>query len=126
MTTAKGSIELYKTDEDFWMDLERLNALENPYTPWRSLVGRKSHIDEFGDVIAEGELHYVKEVGGSVSPPLRLSRSSIERVLYVAVCLNPRVQRLADKLLKEARDELLRKLDGPESETELDADLNDS
>lgn len=110
MTTGKDNANLYNSDEDFFLDLERLNVLENPYTPWRDLVGRKSHVDEFGDAIEEGELHYVKEVGGSFTPPLRLFRRSIEKVLYVAVRLNPRIQGLADKFLKEARDDLLRRL----------------
>ena len=104
--------ELYSSDEDFERDLERLNAFENPYTPWRSLVGRKDHVDEFGEAIEKGEVHYVKEVGASsFTSPLRLSRSSIEKVLYVAVHLNPGIQALGDKLVKRTRDELLSKLD---------------
>lgn len=57
----------------------------------------------------------MKEVGGSFTPSLRLSHRSIEKVLYIAVHLNPRTHRLADKLLKEERDDLFRRLDSPNS-----------
>jgi len=111
VNTKSAKRNLYNSDEDFWRDLDRLNALDNPYLPWRAVEARKSHIDEFGDAVENGEVHYVKDAGRAFTPPFRLSRSSMEKVLYVAVRLNPTIQGLADKLIKKAEDELFSHLD---------------
>jgi len=113
VNTKREKRNLYNSDEDFWRDLDRLNALDNPYLPWRAVEARKSHIDEFGDTVAEREIHYVKDAGRAFTPAFRLSRSSMEKVLYVAVHLNPTIQELADKLIQKAEDEFFRQLDQP-------------
>ncbi|QVN19583.1 hypothetical protein [Burkholderia pyrrocinia] len=111
MNTKTGKASLYRSDEDFWRDLDRLNALDNPYLPWRAVEARKSHIDAFGDTVAVREIHFVKDAGRAFTPAFRLSRSSMEKVLYVAVHLNPTIQGLADKLIQKSEDEFMRKLD---------------
>jgi hypothetical protein len=95
------------SEEDFKKYLGRLNALTSEYTPWQDTKARKEHQDEFGDIIKEGDIYYKRSYGPSYSDVLKLSRRSIEIVIYCLFNGNFSLENIADKI-KEARWERLK------------------
>jgi len=100
----------FKSEEDFGKDLRRFNALISKFPSWKPTKARKKHTDKFGKKIEEGEV-YFKRSYGLGDDVLKLSRESMEQVLFVIFFRNSGLSDLADELIKERMEELTAKLD---------------
>ncbi len=98
----------YRNEDEFREDFERLNAVTSEPL-WQPTKARKEHEDLFGVRIASGEIYYKRRVGSAWDAAIRLSRQSIERLLYALLQANPLLQELADEI-HEARLERLREM----------------
>jgi hypothetical protein len=76
--------------------LQRLNAL-TPVWQWCSTGARKDHEDIFGVEIKRGEIYFKKQVGPAFGSVEKLSRVSMEKLLYLFVDQMPMVERIADQ-----------------------------
>ena len=79
------SQSLFESAEEFWRHLEVLNALMDPHFQWAQTQAAKDHVDDFGEDIRSGELYYRRPTVGSFNTHSKLSRRSMERLLYAVV-----------------------------------------
>ena len=87
--------------------VEKLNALYSDFYQWRFTTARKKHQDEFGDEIAEGEVYFKREYGSAWDEVLKLSRGSMEKMLYCVFNGNFRLEKICEELVKEKRKRLI-------------------
>ena len=97
---------MFESDESFWKAYRRLNALSGDWGGWQVTAARKEHEDLFGDQIKVGENYFKKQYGAAYSSVLKLSRSSMERVLFAVVESSPYMSRLGDRLLEREMEEM--------------------
>ncbi len=90
----------FLSEEDFAESLTRMNALCGVLR-WQKTTAIKGHTDEFGVSISNGEVYYKRDLGGSFSSVLKLSRQSMDKLLYATVYSCPAVEQLADTIRKE-------------------------
>ena len=81
-------------EEVFYEALERLNRFTPAHGQWRVTRARREHTDVFDEPIAAGEDYYSREIGPGWSDVVRISRLSMERILYAVVLNNPRMTEL--------------------------------
>ena len=93
--------------EDFWKAFERLDALDGRGIGrgihWDTPKANKRHVDLFGDSIGYRELYFRKQPGGPFGDAIKLSRRSMEKLLYSVVEQMPLLQRLGDRMIEEER-----------------------
>jgi hypothetical protein len=97
----RGFLEEYYPDE-FDDMLDKLNALNPSAFPWQRTKARKEHKDLFEERIRDGEVYFKRQVGAAWGDDIKLSRLSMERMLYALFSLNPDLERLAEEVI-EAR-----------------------
>jgi hypothetical protein len=97
----RGFLEEYYPEE-FDDMLDKLNALNPSAFPWQRTKARKEHKDLFGETIRDDEVYFKRQVGAGWGDDIKLSRLSMERVLYALFSLNPGLERLAEEVI-EAR-----------------------
>jgi hypothetical protein len=108
----RGLLEEYYPEE-FDDMLDKLNALNPSAFPWQRTNARKEHKDLFGEAIRDGEVYFKRQVGAGWGDDIKLSRLSMERMLYALFGLNPGLEGLAEEIYKarrEARREAHRRL----------------
>lgn len=98
----------FESDDEFWEAFRRLQALSGEWSRWHTPEARKKHVDEFGVQIKPREVYFRKRVGASVSCVAKLSRSSMETLLAVTVKTSPQMSYIADDLIEQANERLLR------------------
>lgn len=81
-------------EEIFDRALEKLNMFTPAGGQWRLTRARREHTDVFDETIAAGEDYYSREVGPGWSDVVRISKLSMERLLYAVVINNPRLTEL--------------------------------
>lgn len=96
----RGFLEDYYSDEEFHQMLGWLNALSPEWSGWRHVTARKEHEDLFGEAIGRSEVYFQRQIGVAWGDSLKLSRLSMERLLYAVFAGN---QLLAD-LAREVGD----------------------
>ena len=102
----KEKMKLFSSDEDFLFALKRFNAL-TPVWDWCPTTSRKVHEDIFGVQINVREIYFKKQAGPGFSDIEKLSRTSMEKFLYLSVTQVPMVMRIADALIVEQQKELI-------------------
>jgi hypothetical protein len=90
------------TTEDFAEALKRLNALSGPAWHWQRTEAITDHIDEFGDQIKKGDAYYKRSHGGAFDATLKMSRGSMDKLLYAVIFTCPNAEAAADIMLEEA------------------------
>ena len=94
--------DFYFQDEAaFNRDLAAFNALFNLYDQWQVTRARKEHADLFGEPIQPGEVYYKQQAGPAWNQVTKISQLSMERLLYVVLACNPRLQALGERELAE-------------------------
>jgi hypothetical protein len=93
--------------EEFYLEefddmLDKLNALNPSAFPWQRTKARKEHEDLFGETIRDGEIYIKRQVGAGWGDDIKLSRLSMERMLYALFPANPSLEGLAEEVI-EAR-----------------------
>ena len=97
--------ELFESDEHFWLDFKKFNALY-PGWNWSSPAAQKSHTDLFGDSIDVGDVYFSKAYGVGWHEKIKLSRASMEKIMYVAMVTCPIVEQVAEQRAKKMDDEI--------------------
>ena len=86
--------------------VEKLNASYSDFAEWKFTKARKEHKDEVGDKIAEGEYYFKRQHGPAWDDVLKLSRDSMEKMLFCIFDGNFRLQRYCEDLVEEKRKKL--------------------
>lgn len=98
--------QIYDDDEldDY---VKKLNALYTwPDQGWRKTQARKDHVDEFGDRVVDGESYFKREYGPAWDDVLKLSRTSIEKLLFCVFSGNFGLQGMCDRLIDDQQRQL--------------------
>lgn len=98
-------MQYFETKEDFWAAFKSFDALYGHFG-WQSTTARKNHEDLFGIPIESGEVYFRKDLGGAWGSTEKLSNSSMEKILYVAIVLNPGLRKLGDDMAESAMQRL--------------------
>lgn len=98
------------SDEELSKKVNLFNSLYYPdYNTWQLTKARKEHCDEFGDSIDEGEYYYKYQHGPAFDDVIKLSRSSIEKIIFLIFDGNLVLQRycdqITDKMIKRLCEE---------------------
>ena len=98
-------IQIYDDDE-FRKLVEKLNALYPALDRWKFTTARKAHEDEFGDSIQEGATYFKRQYDVAWDAVLKLSRNSMEMLLFCIFNGNFQLQKHCEELVKEEREKL--------------------
>lgn len=98
-TSVKVAEQLIYRHEEFSSLLRLLNAYD-PYFPWVPTEARKEHRDPFGEQIAEGEVYFCKTVGVGWGDYVKLSRLSMQRLIYLTLGTTRGLREIATTLLE--------------------------
>ena len=102
----------FNSDDDFRLALARINALGSPYSTWNLTQARKTHTDEFGQVIETGEHYYKKSSGPAYHNEVKLSEKSMDYFAYLFFLQAPGLEKFADKVINKQQQELIDAMDG--------------
>jgi hypothetical protein len=99
-------------EDKFDIYLKYLNHFTNIYFQWQPTNAIKEHIDEYGVKINIGDIYYKREHLKSHSDVLKLSKDSMDKLLYIMIEGNNQFQSygqyLENKQLKDIQDALER------------------
>ena len=98
---------LYLDDKKFIELFSRFDALFHDWGRWKAVKARKDHMDVFGEPIQTGETYFKRDYGASWDATIKLSRKSLELVMFVMFAGNLILEQVADKFI-EARLEYMR------------------
>lgn len=104
-------MELFESEKEFWLAFKRLQALHGPHG-WESKSANKEHEDIYGVRISAGETYFSLQVGAAFDAVRKVAMPSMEKMLYLFVAQNPRLERLADGAIQREQDEMRRMADG--------------
>jgi hypothetical protein len=96
---------LYR-DERFFELLDMLNALTPEYAPWQPTQARKEHVDLFGVRIEPGEVYFKRSYGVAWGQDNKLSRGSMERLLWSLFEGNFGLQDFAGRVAQNREDRM--------------------
>lgn len=96
------------SNDAFEVALDRLNAICGLGSRWQQTTSVKKHIDVFGVEVRRGEKYYKRQYSDSFSATLKLSRQSMDRLLFVTTHTCPTLEQFADLLLDEQRSRLMK------------------
>lgn len=115
------------SDDELTKMVEKLNTINHPYSQWKWTSARKDHKDEFGKQVKGGEEYFTRETGPF--DRLKLSRDSMDILIYVLFNDNSGLHNLTDGLLEKERErmhEVMNKLGEiifPDDRTKSDKDV---
>jgi hypothetical protein len=87
-------------DDALYEMVSRLNTLFPESAPWRPIKARREHNDLFGNVIGDGDVYYGRQVGAGWDDAIRLSRVSMDTLLYALFTRNPGLREAADEVVR--------------------------
>lgn len=85
-------------DKDLHEKVKRLNALMPEYDPWRWTRARKEHQDLFGRKVQPYQYYFKRQSGPGWHEVIKLSRESMELLLYALFDGNPNLRQMADRI----------------------------
>lgn len=89
----------FDTEEEFRTAFGLFHEL-TPSIPWKATTAAKDHLDDFGDYVKYGEVHYTRSYPPAFHNMERLSRRSMEAVLCTLFRNNLEIKSLAEHLRK--------------------------
>src|SRR5262245_36584565 len=89
----------YLEDDEFWKAFAQLDSFQGEYSQWQTPCAQKEHTDEFGDHIKRNETYFKLQVGGAFDAVIKLSRRSMDKLLFVVVQRSPLLRHFADELI---------------------------
>lgn len=92
---------MYFNEQDFKDKLEKLNAFMDPLVQWEPTKARKEHIDEFNRTINIGETYYKRKYAFNFNHITKLSRKSMDSLLFMMFEGNPHLEYMAEDAIKE-------------------------
>ena len=97
----------YFENEDRFRELfDAFNAFSPRYQRWRYTTARKDHIDLFEEPIKDGEVYFKCQNGPAWGDVIKISRLSMERLLYVVMANNPHLEAFGKYCQEERVKEL--------------------
>ena len=90
------------TDLEFRENLDYLNAITSDYFPWKPTTAMKTHIDEYGHKIEKKEIYYKRE-NSAYNSEIKLSKSSMEKLLIIIVNQNDTLKSIG-KIIKKNKN----------------------
>lgn len=100
----------YYDDNELFEQINRINALLGSENEFETTIAKKEYSDIFGVKILFGETYYKRQIDQGYGDIIRLSRATMERLLYAFFANNQQLTNLADKLYQNEIQELLNKL----------------
>ena len=95
---------LYLDDEKFVELFSRFDALFHDWGNWGAVKARKDQTDLFGESIQTGETYYKRDYGASWDATIKLSRKSLELVMFAMFAGNLILEQVADKFVEARLD----------------------
>jgi len=86
--------------------VEKLNAIGSSFNEWRLTKARKHHEDEFGDEIEKDQFYFKKQYGEAFDEVLKLSRASMEMLLFCLFSGNFAFESMCERWVEENRKRL--------------------
>jgi hypothetical protein len=99
-------VSLIHSDGEFEKALGRLNALTGGLFRWGETEARKQHKDLFGDVIRLRDIYFKRQYGAAYDSIVRLSRSSMDKVLFAVLTCSEQLTQLGDRLLEQEHEQM--------------------
>lgn len=99
-SSTGSTMKYFKTDDDFWTAFGHFNSLYGDFG-WSATTARKNHDDIFGVKILETETYFKLESGGGFHQVEKVAMSSMERIVYLLMSKNPRLERLGEEIEKK-------------------------
>lgn len=96
------------SDDELQRYVELLNTLYHPWYGWRLVSARKDHHDLFGDQISERELYYKRRYHPAWDAVVKVSRRSMDALIYCLFGTNLELERLTKDLERERWEEFHR------------------
>jgi len=96
-------VDLSLTDEQFNKYFSYLQVMSDDYTQWSTSKARKEHIDSFGIKIEKNEVYYKRQLRQSFSSVIKLSKKSMQNILFMLVEDNILLQNIGEDLLKHRK-----------------------
>jgi len=87
----------FQDEATFQQAFAAFNALSSWYDEWRSTRARKVHTDLFGETIKSGEIYYKRQCGAAWDAVIKVSQSSMERLVYALLAGNPQLMALGEQ-----------------------------
>ena len=97
-------------DAELFEHLKRVNSLLGSKDEFEQTTAKKAQTDIFGIKISFGETYYKRNISQAYGTDVKLSRATMERLLYAFFENNHRLKKLADKLYENEIQEILNKL----------------
>lgn len=95
------------SDEELSKRVNWLNALYfSDWYLWRLTRANKEHNDEFDNKVNEGEYYYKRENGPAFDDIQKLSRASMEKMIYVIFDGNPALEKFCEQIVEEKEQKL--------------------
>lgn len=106
----------FKSEGEFWECYKRFNALYGTdWNGWKLVQARAGHEDMFGFRISAGDMYFRKQTTYDYGTTLLLSMASMEKILLIVMAQNLRLNELGEKLLRNQREVMTKKLSSPEA-----------
>ncbi len=86
--------------------VEKLNAIGSSFNEWRWTKARKQHDDEFNDIIEADQFYFKKQYGCGYDEVLKLSRASMEMLLFCLFNGNFAFERMCERWVEENKKRL--------------------
>lgn len=100
----------FDSNKEFWAAFQRFNALNGEGWRWETPTARTCHTDEFGVKIEAGETYFRKNYSSAYDAVTKISRSSMEKLIFIVVESSPVANQLASLLAKREQEALLEAL----------------
>ncbi|MEJ2214824.1 MAG: hypothetical protein P8Y20_12405 [Gammaproteobacteria bacterium] len=97
-------------DTELFEYLKSINSLLGSKDEFKQTTAKKEQTDILGIKISYGETFYKRNINQAYVTDIKLSRVTMERLLYAFFENNHRIKKLADKLYENEIQELLNKL----------------
>src|SRR5437588_2526362 len=78
--------------------VEQLNALFPRHSAWEHTRAAKAHEDHFGARISPGDMYFKRQAGAGYHEVVKLSRLSMDRLIFALRCGNPVYSDVAEHL----------------------------
>lgn len=101
-----GFLETDFPDDEFRDLVGKLNALSPSALPWQATKAQEEHVDLLGETVSESELYFKRGVGIGCGDDIKLSRLSMERLLYALFTANSSLKFLAEEIHEGRQEEL--------------------
>jgi hypothetical protein len=104
----------FESTEKFWDALRQFNVLYGGFLfEWKPTTARKEHEDLFNVRVEPGDTYFRKDVAGlSYDSALKLSRPSMEKLLYAVIGVNPSLGTDLQELLDQKMKDMSQRLSG--------------